>query len=162
MKFNRKKVACFQEQNCPLTLKQALAEFYEINADIFSKPKPHSKWTELLVHHDVCHVFFGVNTNVLDEAAGDYWTMLATDLSISEYKDYLNSPEGKILLKEIGWGDILKSVIFSIPFFFKILSRSRKMSKKWKVRNYDEYLDMPLKDIRSLFNVKILEYKDNA
>jgi hypothetical protein len=160
MKFKRQKIARFQEQNCSLTLKEALYEFYEVNANIFSKPKADTKWTELLVHHDVSHVFFGVNINILDEAAGDYWTILATDLSISEYMDYANSPEGKALLKDIGVLDLIKSIIFSIPLFFRILNRSRKMTSKWQVRDYGEYLDMPLKDIREIFNLKILEYED--
>ena len=95
MEFNRIKIAQFQEQNCKLTLKEALAEFYAINSSTFSVPKPETKWTELLVHHDVGHVFFGVNTSILDEAAGDYWTLLGSDLSFKEYLDYAKTPEAK-------------------------------------------------------------------
>jgi hypothetical protein len=74
MRFSRVRVAQFQEQHCKLTLREALDEFYSVNSDIFSIPKPETKWTSLLVHHDVGHVFFGVNTSILDDAAGDYWT----------------------------------------------------------------------------------------
>ena len=101
MKFSREKIAQFQEQDCPLTLQEALVEFYQINSKLFKPPKPQTEWTELLVHHDVGHVFFGVNTTLLDEAAGDFWTLFATDMTFREYKKYAQTPEGKKLLKDI-------------------------------------------------------------
>jgi|TARA_B110000238_G_C16076061_1_gene417212 hypothetical protein len=58
-----------------LTLREALDEFYSVNSGIFSIPKPETKGTSLLVHHDVGYVFFGVNTSILDEAAGGYWSI---------------------------------------------------------------------------------------
>ncbi len=57
MKFNRTKIAEFQNQTYELTLREALAEFYSVNSHLFSVPKPDTEWTELLVHHDVGHVF---------------------------------------------------------------------------------------------------------
>lgn len=158
MKFERTKVAQFQEQNCKLTLREALAEFYAVNSHILSVPKPETRWTELLVHHDVSHVFFGVNTNILDEAAGDYWTMFGTDLSFKEYLDYANTPEGIKLLKEIGFLNIVKSLFFGVPYLFMIFFRSRKMTRKWETRGYEQYMDIPLNEIRKIYNLKILEY----
>jgi len=38
MKFNRTKIAQFQD--CILTLREALVEFYSVNSHIFSAPKP--------------------------------------------------------------------------------------------------------------------------
>ena len=40
MEFERTKVAQFQDQECKLTLRDALAEFYSVNSHILSKPKP--------------------------------------------------------------------------------------------------------------------------
>jgi len=89
--------------NLEVNLTTPLAEFYSVNSHKFSIPKPNSKWTELLANHDVVHVFFGVNTSILDEAAGDYWTLFGTDLSFSGYLAYGNIPEGKQLVKDIGF-----------------------------------------------------------
>lgn len=47
MEFKRKIVAKFQEQNCALTLREAIEEFYTVNAHKFSKPDPKTTWTEL-------------------------------------------------------------------------------------------------------------------
>jgi len=159
MEFQRRKVAAFQEQNCRLSLREALAEFYRINEPIFPKPTPNTPWTELLVHHDVGHVFFGVNTSILDETAGDYWTLLATDLSAKEYLAYAKSPEGKQLLKSIGLVNIMKSLFLGLPLLYRVYIQSRKMTKKWKVRDYQQFMDTPLVEVRRAFNVQILEYE---
>ncbi|MEH6445207.1 MAG: hypothetical protein V7784_15035 [Oceanospirillaceae bacterium] len=114
MKLPRTKVAEFQNLACELTLPEALAEFYAVNSHIFSTPEPNTVWTKLLVHHDVCHVFFGVNTSVLDETAGDYWTLFGTSLSVKEYSAYAKSPEGKKLLHGIGFINMIKSLFLGI------------------------------------------------
>lgn len=159
MKFYRTKIAQFQEQGCQLTLREALAEFYCVNSQMFSVPEPETKWTELLVHHDVGHVFFGVNTSILDESAGDYWTLFATDLSFKEYLEYASSPEGKKVIKSIGFMNIFKSLILGLPLLFRTYLNSRKMTRKWKTKDYDKYMDIPLVEIRKEYNLNILEYK---
>ena len=158
MKFNRTKIAQFQDQDCKLSLREALAEFYSVNSHLFSVPEPDTEWTELLVHHDVGHVFFGVNTSILDETAGDYWTLFGTDLSFKEYLAYAKTPEGKQLIQNIGFINIVKSLILGIPLLYKTYFRARKMSCKWKTRGYEQYMDTPLVDLRIEFNLEILKY----
>ncbi|NQY33484.1 MAG: hypothetical protein HRT37_00670 [Alteromonadaceae bacterium] len=158
MKFDRTKIAEFQEQDCRLTLREALAEFYSVNAHLFSVPEPKTKWTELLVHHDVGHVFFGVNTSILDEAAGDYWTLFGTDMSFKDYLAYTNTPEAKKLIKEIGFINIIKSIFLGLPLLYRIYIQSKKMTRKWEVKGYEQYMDMPLAEVRNMFNLQILTY----
>ncbi len=160
MKFSRTKVAQFQEQNCGLTLKEALEEFYTVNKHILSKPVADTKWSELLVHHDVSHVFFGVNTSVMDETAGDYWTLFGSDLTFKEYFDYANTPEGKKVFKDVGLVNMMKALFMSLPILFQIYKGSRNMTNKWQTRGYEPYLEIPLREIRSQYNLKILEYKN--
>ncbi len=158
MKFNRTKIAQFQDQACELTLREALAEFYSVNSHIFSAPEPDTMWTELLVHHDISHVFFGVNTSILDETAGDYWTLFGTDLSFKDYLAYAKSPEGKKLIKDIGFINIVKSLFLGIPLLYKVYSRAKKMTRKWNTRGYHQYMDTPLGEIRKEFNLDVLKY----
>lgn len=158
MEFNRSKIASFQEQNCQLTLREAIEEFYSINSGFFSRPESNTIWTELLVHHDVGHVFFGVNTSLMDEACGDFWTMFATDMSIKEYSQYAKTPEGKKLLKYLGFNLLVKTMLLTIPLMFKVFIQSRKMNKKWEVRGYEQFLDMPLGEVRKIHNLTILSY----
>jgi len=158
LKFKRVKLAKFQEQNCALTLREAVDEFYSINSHLFSRPDPHTSWTHLLVYHDVAHVFFGVNTSLMDEAAGDCWHLFGTDMTVKDYIEYGKTPEGKKLFKQIGAKLIFKSIIYGLPIFFDIFFRSKKMSKKWKLRECDKFMDTPLGELRNKFNLKILSY----
>lgn len=157
MEFNRTRVARFQEQDCSLTLREAVDEYYTINSHLFSRPDPKTPWTHLLVHHDIGHVFFGVNTSILDEAAGDIWTLMGTDMTFREYAAYVNTPEGKKLVKEIGPWLIIKSLIYSPPLIFKIFIRSRRMKKKWESQGYEKHMNTPLGEVRRIYNLKILE-----
>ncbi|EPJ54161.1 MAG: hypothetical protein OFPI_07540 [Osedax symbiont Rs2] len=159
MKFNRQKVAAFQDQDCQLTLREALAEFYTVNLELFCVPEPATPWTQLLVHHDVGHVFFGVNTSILDETAGDYWTLFATDLSVKEYLSYLNTPQAKKLIKQIGFITIVKSIVCGLPLLLRVYQNSRKMNRKWQTKGYQPYMDMPLGKLRKLFDLEILDYQ---
>lgn len=93
----------------------------------------------------------------MDEAAGDCWTMLGSDMTIKEYGEYAKTPEGKQLLKELGPLLILKSLVYAIPLFLKIYWRSSKMNQKWEHKNYEEHLDRPLGELRKSFNLNILE-----
>ena len=156
MAFYRKTSASYQRQNCAMTLREALDEFYSINAHKFGRPEPKTKWTKLLVHHDIGHVIFGVNTTLIDETAGDIWTLLATDMTFNEYRQYLKTPEAKELLKELGVANIIKATLCFVPLASKIYSRSRKMTKEWSFRDYEKYMDMPLGEIRESFNLRIL------
>jgi len=158
MEFTRKKIAKFQDQNCLLTLQEAIDEFYTINSHLFSRPAPNTKWTELLVHHDVGHVFFGVNTSLLDEAAGDCWTMFGTNMTIKEYISYGKTPEGKQLIKQIGPKLLIKSSIYVLPLMAKIIALSLKMNRRWDLRGYQEHLNTPLGELRDSYNLKILDY----
>jgi hypothetical protein len=156
MEFHRRVVAESQKQDCKLTLRNAIEEFYHINEKRFSKPDPKTKWTKLLVHHDVGHVFFGVNTTVMEEAVGDYWSLFGTDMTIKEYGNYAKTPEGKQILKNMGFWVLIKVLFLSLPLMFKVINRSRKMSQKWDHKNYEQYLDLPLYQVRETFNLQIL------
>ena len=129
MKFNRTKIAEFQNQDCALTLREALAEFYSVNSHIFSAPKPDTEWT-----------------------------LFGTDLSFTDYVAYAKSPEGKKLISDIGFINIVKSIFLGIPLLYKVYLRYRKMNRKWKVRGYHEYMDTPLVEIRKKFNLCVLKY----
>lgn len=146
----------FQHQNCPLTLGQGLEEFYAVNAHKFSKPEPDTAWTKLLAAHDACHVLFGVNTTVVEEAYGDMWTLFGTTMTFKEYSEYAKSDAGKALLREIGLKKIIIGSLKALPGCFKIFLKARKMSKKWSLWKFEDRLNDKLIDLRKEFNLEIL------
>ena len=94
----------------------------------------------------------------MDEAAGDYWTLFGTDMTFKEYLEYAKTPDAKKLINQMGPKLILKSLIYSLPSFFRIFIRSKQMKEKWKLHEYEKYADVPLNELRRSYNLKILEY----
>ncbi|MCA9842445.1 MAG: hypothetical protein KC475_10015 [Cyanobacteria bacterium HKST-UBA03] len=158
--IRRRFVACFQKQDCSQTLGQALETFYAVNADRFSRPTPTDDWTRLLAAHDVCHVLFGVNTSLVDETLGDFWTMLGTDVGIRQYLAYLNNPEAKALLAQAGWRALLQAMWFALPLIWQVWRRSRQMSQPWKLWDYEAHLATPLDELRRDHHLHIIPYVD--
>ena len=148
--------AQFQYQDCSLTLGQGLDEFYTLNADKFSKPVAAMKWSDLMAAHDACHVLFGVNTSMVEEAHGDVWTLLATTMTFSEYAKFAKSDEARELIQSNGLWNTLIGSIKSVPGALSIVLRARKMSKKWDAWHYRDHLSEKLCDLRQKHNLKIL------
>jgi hypothetical protein len=44
-----------------------------------------------------------------------------------------------------------------IPICLLAAFKAYRMSKKWDWYNYDSYLNIPLKDIRKEFNIKVIK-----
>jgi len=65
------------------------------------------------------------------------------------------------LFKNIGSIKIIKSLVYGMPLLFKILFRAKKMTQTWKVRDYHQYLNTPLNEIRRAHGLTLLEYSDS-
>ena len=148
--------AQFQAQESSQTLRQGLDEFYAINSDKFERPVPDTEWTELLQAHDACHVLFGLNTTLVEEALGDMWTLCGTSMTFKDYAQYTKSDAAKELIKGIGFWNIVTGTLKAIPGAVKVYLLSRKMSKKWEIWKFADRLDEKLVDLRRELNLKIL------
>jgi len=146
----------YQQQDCTLTLSQCLDEFYAGNGEKFKKPQPVDDWTTLLLFHDATHVVFGLDTDMVDEALGDTWSLLGTNLRMKEYLRYLKEDGAKELIREVGWRKMITGTLRAIPRACKVFISSRKMNKKWPIRDFQKYLDTPINEIRKEFNVTLV------
>src|SRR5262245_39817652 len=80
----------YQQQDCALTLAEGLEEYYAANADRVTRPRnlPHESFS-LFRSHDMCHVIFGLNTTLEDEAMADMRTLFSCDVGLRRYAAYL-------------------------------------------------------------------------
>jgi hypothetical protein len=147
----------FQQQDCDLTLAEGLEEFYEINRDKFSKAKQDTPWSKTFLAHDACHVLFGVNTTVIEEAYGDMWTLVGTSMKFGDYYEFGKSEEARKILEGIGLSKTIIGSIKALPGIAVIFLRSRKMKKKWDVWNFENRLNENLGQLREELNLKILK-----
>ena len=65
-------------QNCSLTLKKGLNEFYSTNPQLNLKFN-NSEASDLIKQHDAIHVVFGCTTELKDEVLADFWTVFGTN-----------------------------------------------------------------------------------
>lgn len=145
-----------RDNNLPyseLTLSEALEVFRREN-DLDQKYQ--GMRAEAQAHyerHDMIHVLFGLDTSMRQEAQADGWTILASDIGWKDVRDFMNLPEEKELIDELGWRSILSAFLKNVPDFVRMAWKSRKMRKKWQWRNNEAYRHMWVDTIRREFGI---------
>lgn len=147
----------YQAQGCTLSLREALAEYYQAHPGLLHGDELEPKSAEFFRAHDICHVVFGLDTNLEDEALADFWALMGTDVGLNRYVGYLGeSKEAMQILKQIGLLQTILTTICVIPKVGLVFAHTRRMKKKWPWTNNDGYMGMPLNRIRSEFGIVVL------
>lgn len=151
----------YKKQNCSLTLKEGLNEYYESSDPIIKEYA--DKYGSFLVNHDLTHVVFGLGTSLKEESMLDTWTLWATDITWKQIYEYSFNKDLWNLTKELvsdigGWFIVLKGVFKTIPLKLKIIFiRVPKVKKKWPYDNVTEQmLNKPITELREEYGIKIL------
>lgn len=161
----------YLEPNSTMTLGEGLREYYAVHPDLFS-PEELAGREELgtlgqfFAAHDACHVLFGLDTDLVDEALADTWTLAGTNVKWAEIKSYFNRPEQRSffadLFAEIGWWSTIWKTMTAVPKVAIALFRARKMTKKWPIFEWNDYLARPLVELREEFGIRVLEHHVRA
>lgn len=146
----------YQDQDCPLTLTEGLAEYFDGHPGLLRESEMSPEAAELFHGHDICHVVFGLDTSVEDEALADTWGMVGTDLGATRYLQYLKVNEAQQIFKAIGLAATVKGSLAALPRVLKALAAARRMRRKWPWNDHDAYLDVPLATIRRDFNIQVV------
>lgn len=148
----------YQVQDSAMTLREGLEEYYGANSGLFDTSQASStKMGDYLRNHDVTHVVFGTTTVMAGEMLQDMWTFLAVDIPKWEYVfDFLGTDESKAVMQSLKLWETLKVMVMAVPAGLKIWARSRQMVRKWPWKEWEDYLDQPLGEIRREFNIQVL------
>ena len=124
----------YREQDCPLTLAEGLAEYYAANEGVIARAAdlpPDS--AALFRSHDMCHVIFGLDTTLEDEAMADTRTMMSCDVGAARYAVYLGlDPQAQKILKDVGivgfvWGHD-EGVAAHVPRHDRCMANEKEMA----------------------------------
>ena len=147
----------YLKQDCSLTLREGLKIHYSVD----STYKKNVELVPAFYNHDIVHVLFGLSTAVNHESLVDTRVIFGTNWGFKKYlNDYLRNPDAlKIIMdifKKIGYMKGILLSFKSFPKLFKVIIDCRKMSKKWEVNPSMDLLNTRLSDLRSKYNITII------
>lgn len=139
-----------------LTLREALAEYYRSNPNLLDPAGMPDDAGTLFRQHDAGHVFFGCDTSLRGEVLIDSWTIFATSIGLRGYLEYFRYPQVNQVFAETGYFRIAIGSLRCLPDVARVAMRSRKMSQPWPWRDYEDFLDSRLCDMRAEYGVRVL------
>ena len=153
-------IPAYIRQDSPQSLREAIVEYYdcnaECNASLLDPDGLPSGVEELFRCHDAGHVVFGCDTTLRGETLIDTWTIFGSTAGIRGYLEYFNYPQVNQIFADAGYMQILLAFLRCFPDVFRVLARSRKMASRWPWRDYGQYLDTSLCDLREQFNIQVI------
>ncbi len=143
------------------TLREGLAEYYAINAGLLDPAGLADDAAEMFRRHDAGHVVFGCDTSLRGEIQIDTWTVLATSAGLRGYLEYFRYPQVNQIFAESGMRAILAATLRGVPDVLRILVRAWRMPQRWPWESFEDYLDLPLGEIRACFGIRPLQPPDS-
>ena len=148
----------YQHQDSAMTLGEGLAEYYAANAGVVMRPAdlaPES--ASLFRNHDMCHVVFGLDTTLADEAIADTRTLLSCDVGVRRYVRYLRTDaHANALFAELGVWSTIKVTLGVTPRVFRAIRESWRMKRRWPWEPPASFLERTLADLRAEFAIRVI------
>jgi hypothetical protein len=147
----------YQDQNSQLTLREGLANYYQVHPRIQRPDWLDAAGAELFKAHDICHVIFGLDTTLVDEALADLRTMLGTNVGVANYVQYLRkNPDAKKIFRELGYFRVVLATMAVVPRFLKALWLHRKKRRLWPWHNPPEIFGKKLAELRKEYEITVI------
>jgi hypothetical protein len=148
----------YQRQDSVQTLAEGLEEYYAANSGKVVRPRDlPSESSELFRSHDMCHVIFGLNTTLGDEALADMRTLFSSDVGLRRYYVYLaQDKQAKALFKELGYLKGTWVTVQSMPRICRAAVEAWRVKKRWPWQPPDSYMNRSLADLRREFGIRVM------
>ena len=105
--------------------------------------------------HDAIHVLFACSTNLAGEISAHIWTVFGTTVSMSDMHRINNHRDHRQVLSDIGHFKLIRTWFRNVPHLVATLFRSFRMKGKWPASDFENYLDVPLNELRDQFNIRL-------
>jgi hypothetical protein len=148
----------YQRQDSTQTLADGLEEYYAANVGKVARPDnlpPES--VALFRSHDMCHVVFGLNTTLDDEALADVRTLLSCDVGVRRYVAYLaTDKQAQALFKELGYLKSAWVTIRAVPRIWRATVEACRMRKRWPWTPPASFQQRPLAELRQEYGIHLV------
>ena len=136
-----------------VTLREALGKFHRKNSRIILDTEISNDSDIFYNCHDIAHVIFDCDTSLRSEGIVKLWTIFGTTLGfVNHVKEYADANAFE-MFRKYSLRHILANVLKIIVVAPVVITRARKMKKKWPWTSYDKYLDISINEIRKKFNI---------
>lgn len=105
--------------------------------------------------HDAIHVLFGCSTSLSSEIIAHVWTAFGTTTKAENMRRVNQHSDHRQVLAKIGHRRLLKAWLRSLPQIIMTIFQAMRMKRRWPAESYEEYLDLPLCDIRRSFGIRL-------
>lgn len=148
----------YRRQDSEQTLAQALDEYYAANLGVVVRPRdlpPES--VGLFRNHDICHVIFGLDTTLEDEAMADSRTLMSCDVGVRRYLAYLaQDRQAKAIFKAAGYGRTAWITLLTAPRICRAAVEAWRMKRRWPWTPPHSFQGRPLADLRREFGIRVI------
>jgi ubiquinone biosynthesis protein Coq4 len=150
----------YRTQIEPMTLKEALHEYYRLNAFFTPYQQLKSERARKLIRaHDISHLIFGCTTDLEGEMTVLLWKKYGVQVNLSLVEKIRYFLEFEALRLILNW-QAVQFLLFRRKHFKRLESevrkRSQTMKTKWRYFEEDAFLDQNVHDIRKQFNIAVI------
>lgn len=150
----------YQRPDTKLTLAEGLREYYASRDGLVSGRGLSDEAREFFRCHDTAHVVFGCSTQLLEEAIVKIWSFFGTSAGFSLWRGY-RLPESQEIYEQITWRDTAAVAFRALAVVPVVISRCRRMRKRWPWSEFDGHLDQPLSEIRREYGIEPVLARDS-
>ena len=156
----------YQEQDCDSTLRQGIAEYHAYLEAIGRNAMVDRAGSRLILEHDATHVVFGMDTSLEQETGLDTWLIFGCQYQWRYLRGYAQLPEIKTLYKALtrdgGWLLLIRLYWKCLGLKWRIIRRTRRMTRKWPFQFPEEWLDQPVVKLRTRHSIITLTPEERA
>ena len=145
----------FQRAESEQTLGSGLEEYYASRADLVTGRGASSAAREFFRCHDAAHVVFGCNTSLRNEAMVKLWSFFGTTRGLRLLREY-RLPESQEIYATLDWGSIARTVPRALAVAPRVIARCLRMHKRWPWPDFEKFLEVPLRDLREEYGIRVL------
>ena len=145
----------FVRPDAELTLEEGLREYYASRDGLVDGRGVSPAAREFFRCHDAAHVVFGCTTALLNEAEVKIWSFFGTTSGLGLLRAY-RLPESQEIYEQLGWRDIVVTILRSVIVVPGVFWRCSRMRKRWPWSDFENYLHVPLVEIRREYGIHLV------
>lgn len=144
----------YQKQDSSQTLSAGIAEYFAANREHLKTRALSPEADEFFRCHDASHVVFGCDISLSDELVVKISSVFGTTAGWNVLKGY-RLAESKEVYEELLLVDVVRTVVSSLYLVPITIWRCFRMQRRWHWDNFDEFLDVPLAQVRERFGIQV-------